>query len=167
MYKKTDHIKIIAEIARGMAIADKLHNYLELGIAKAHCFKAVSKYAHKSYAVDIDPDCLLNIPASINDVARYAMSSDDFFKHNSTMFDLVFIDGLHQFAQVKKDFINAWKWLSLGGLIIMHDTYPPSNAYKAGEYCGDVYLIIDYLRTIGVEFVTLPVFYGLTIVRKV
>ena len=39
------------------------------------------------------------------------MTSDDFFKQNSQLFDLVFLDGLHTYEQTIKDINNSLKFI--------------------------------------------------------
>lgn len=61
-------------------------------------------------------------------------TSDEYFDKLSkrTKFDLIFIDGLHTYEQVKKDVENALKHLKTGGLIILDDALP-NNALEAVE----------------------------------
>lgn len=59
-------------------------------------------------------------------------TSDKYFDKLSkrTKFDLIFIDGLHTYEQVKKDVENALKHLKTEGLIILDDALP-NNALEA------------------------------------
>lgn len=117
-------------------------------------------------------------------------STDNFFKlPGLKKFNLIFIDANHDFGYVKKDFINSWKVLGDNGIIILHDTYPPDREYL--DHCKDSYKINGFLRMhrgfvrdeddgySGVisqsitgddgycmEQITLPFYFGLTIVRK-
>ena len=56
----------------------------------------------------------------------HRMTSDDFFAQNKKKFDVIFIDGLHHYAQVRKDAINAIACLKPAGWIVFHD-FLPSN----------------------------------------
>lgn len=74
----------------------------------------------------------------------YAMSSDDFFEKYSTKYDIIFIDGLHEHAQVDRDIKNALAHLNKGGVIVMHDCHPISEecqrhtfVYPGGAWTGD------------------------------
>jgi hypothetical protein len=64
------------------------------------------------------------------------MTSDDFFrqlKYNNTrdgkqeMFELVFVDGMHEANQVYRDVMHSLQHLSPGGTIVMHDCNPQGN----------------------------------------
>ncbi len=54
----------------------------------------------------------------------HKMTSDDFFAQNKQKFDVIFIDGLHHYDQVRKDAINAIACLKAGGWIAFHDCLP-------------------------------------------
>ena len=55
---------------------------------------------------------------------NFRTTSDKFFLKNKTRFDCIFIDGLHIYEQVQKDFLNSLKFLKKGGYIILHDCIP-------------------------------------------
>ena len=49
------------------------------------------------------------------------------------LFDIIFVDGLHEKQQVKKDILNSIKFLKDGGTIICHDV----NLIDVIEYIVD------------------------------
>ncbi len=51
-------------------------------------------------------------------------TSDNFFKKNNKKFDIIFIDGLHEYDQVKKDINNSLLFLNDNGVIFLHDCMP-------------------------------------------
>ena len=58
-------------------------------------------------------------------------------------FDFVFIDGNHHYDYVCSDTNNAWKHLSLGGVIIWHDYGMIEDVSRAvDEFCADKKLYI-------------------------
>lgn len=75
----------------------------------------------------------------------YKMTSDDFFSQlsSNSIWDIIFIDGLHESKQVLKDVQNSLNHLSPGGIIIMHDCNPPKYEHTTtgidGCWTGDVY----------------------------
>ena len=101
-----------------------LKNYLEIGVRDGRNFtKIISK--HKT---GVDPH-----PTKIMDNV-YKMTSDNFFKINNNLFDIIFIDGLHLEQQVDKDIKNCLKFLSKKGFIIMHDCNPPTEFHQRENY---------------------------------
>lgn len=55
----------------------------------------------------------------------HRMTSDAFFDaYDGPPFDVVFIDGLHLYPQVRRDMVNALRHLAPGGWIGMHDMLP-------------------------------------------
>lgn len=81
------------------------------------------------------------------------MTSDQYFAEHEDKFDLVFVDGLHERAQVLRDIDNALLRLNPGGTIVMHDCDPPSEARQRvpqGDmrgWCGDVWKSFIEIRT--------------------
>ena len=75
-----------------------------------------------------------------------------FFLDNKNKFDLIFIDGLHHYKQVKKDITNSLKILNKGGVILMHDCMPRNYFYQAVprsqyNWNGDTYKAFLEIRT--------------------
>ena len=52
------------------------------------------------------------------------MTSDEFFSQNKDIFDVIFIDGLHEYHQVYNDAINALKAIKKGHYVAFHDFLP-------------------------------------------
>ena len=79
-------------------------------------------------------------------------TSDIFFKENVDKFDIVFIDGLHTYEQVKKDIINSVECLNENGIVLVHDCLPDTMAKQAVPrykmlWNGDVWKAIVECRT--------------------
>ncbi len=79
-------------------------------------------------------------------------TSDDFFKINQDKFDCIFIDGLHEYRQVKRDINNSIKYLESGGVILLHDCLPNNVYDQAMPRCqynwnGNVWKAIVECRT--------------------
>jgi hypothetical protein len=71
-------------------------------------------------------------------------TSDNFFKKNNIRFDIIFIDGLHEYDQVKKDINNSLSFLNDNGVIFLHDCMPRGFIYQAvprarSAWNGDVW----------------------------
>lgn len=99
--------------------------YLEIGVDNGKNFHAVRVTGGK---VCVDPNC----PAS------YKMTSDKFFEvaQGKYLFDLIFIDGLHEETQVIRDIENSLKLLSPNGTIVVHDCNPQQEKHQS-EKRGD------------------------------
>ena len=80
------------------------------------------------------------------------MTSDNFFKNNKQKFDIIFIDGLHRYSQVRKDIKNSLEVLNDKGIILIHDCMP-FNFYDQAcpraqrKWNGDVWKAIAEFRT--------------------
>ena len=96
-------------------------SYLEIGTFKDELFKPIK--CEKKIGVD---------PVSGGNVRK---TSDEFFLENKQKFDLIFIDGLHHYDQVKKDIINSFNFLNNGGIILIHDCMPKDYYYQAVPRC--------------------------------
>jgi hypothetical protein len=168
VFNKTSHIEIIKQIAVGLQAIGSLNRYLELGIQKGNCFNKIAPLAKEAYAVDILDNYNL-VKENKNLVWFHGKSIDFLNQHDKNKkFDLVFIDADHSHIGSLTDFRTVLPMVSENGLILLHDTYPPSEAFTSPKYCNDTYKTAEYIRKNykDLESVTLPFFYGLTIVRN-
>ena len=79
-------------------------------------------------------------------------TSDNFFKNNNMKFDIIFIDGLHEYQQVKKDITNSLLFLNDYGVVFLHDCMPTRFIHQAtpratNVWNGDVWKNIVESRT--------------------
>jgi len=112
--------------------------YLEIGCDQDELFSSV-KIEKK---IGVDP----------NNGGTHRMKSDLFFEENNQNFDIVFIDGLHEYHQVKKDILNSINCLNPNGIVLVHDCFPMSYYDQAipraqRKWNGDVWKAITELRT--------------------
>lgn len=169
---------------------------LEIGVGESSHFltKIAKKYNRRIFHCDISPSKILNpmsVPGYLSDkeeityfeerdpnpssykrVVCFAGSSDELFKRVPiTPIALAFIDGDHNYLQAKKDFENVWPLVVEHGVVLLHDTYPPSEEYTDENKCGDVYKLRQELRFASdMDVLTLTrgtcIGVGLTIIRK-
>lgn len=141
-----------------------LTKYLEIGVQKS---KNNFDKIKCPYKIGVDPD--------INSGATHIMESDTFFKfygHPLNKLDLIFIDGLHTYEQVKKDFENSLTYLSDKGIIVIHDCLPQNEPgtrvpRETKVWWGDVYkLIFDLPGYNGIAFQTYNIDHGCCVVWK-
>lgn len=128
--------------------------YLEIGVSGGH---SIALAKPPTRAIGIDP-----LPAVIcpfrTETHVYCEASDDFFAHPGLQdrlyhqpVKLAFIDGLHEFTQVLRDFINVEAVCARDSLILMHDTVPADEVTQRPErergfYTGDVWKIVPCLK---------------------
>ncbi len=72
------------------------------------------------------------------------MTSDEFFASPRGLYDLMFVDGLHQEAQVARDLLNGLSVLAPGGTIVAHDCnlvteFAQTEAPNGGVWNGTVW----------------------------
>lgn len=140
----------------------------------------IKKYDYKDYLeIGCDRDQLfsrINLENKIG-VDPYSggnirKTSDDFFINNNKTFDLVFIDGLHTYIQVKKDILNSVKFLNTNGIILVHDCLPDSMSKQAVprykmQWNGNVWkAIVDLRRNPNLDIYTCEMDQGIGIIKK-
>ena len=143
-------------------------SYLEIGVKDGACFQRIDAETR----VAVDPRFLMRRPASAwaRKILRaktgsfyFQVTSDAFFAgpaRRFPRFDVVFVDGLHTYAQSYLDVLNALDVVSEHGVVVVHDCNPASAAAAAptleeaartpgfvGEWSGDVYKSLARLRT--------------------
>lgn len=155
-WEKTNHLRI--KVINNLINKTQKKRYLEIGCDLNQVFDKI--YANKK--VGVDPERGGNIRST----------SDVFFKSNSEIFDVIFIDGLHEYEQIRKDVINSLKFLDKNGYIILHDLLPRTWLEEhvprlTSTWCGDVWKIsFDLKKTQGLNFDLLLVDFGLGIISK-
>lgn len=60
---------------------------------------------------------------NIENINKYKNTSNFFFQNNQIFFDIIYLDGLHKYYQVKNDLNNALKCLKEDGIIICDDYF--------------------------------------------
>ena len=103
---------------------NNLKSYLEIGVRDGKNYNKILA----PYKVGVDP-----YPRKLINGLR-KVTSDDFFKNNNEIFDIIFIDGLHLDTQVDKDIKNSLSYLSKDGYIILHDCNPPTEFHQRENY---------------------------------
>ena len=100
------------------------------------------------------------------------MTSDDFFKKYSDLkFDVIFIDGLHEYDQCKKDCINSMKQLNHDGIIFFHDFLPRSFfeekvPRKQKSWSGDIWKVaIELSKSKNIDFKIINIDMGIGMLK--
>jgi hypothetical protein len=134
--------------------------FLELGTSTGVAFNSLT-FSNK-YTVDLKrPDLIQEHPNS------FEQSTDEFFATTElTDFDLIFIDANHDSEQVLRDYNSSVSRLKKGGVIVLHDCYPPTEEYCEPRFCSDSYKILEALARTGQEVTFSKDDFGVTTVTN-
>ena len=132
-------------------ISNLYDSYLEIGVADGANFKNIN-IKNKIW---VDPFPQNGVPL-----------------HNYK-FDLIFVDGWHEYRQCIRDILNSLKILNDMGMIIVHDTYPTlkEHTYQNSStsfWTGDVWkAIVDIrMKRSDLIFITYPISAGYTLITR-
>jgi predicted O-methyltransferase YrrM len=136
-------------------------NYVEIGVHRGVSLLQAIPGTPCVIGVDPEPSIEGALEQSIArrlPAARiYELTSDEFFARHDLSdllggtVELAFIDGLHLFEQVLRDFVNLEKYSSADTVILLHDCLPLDEVTASRErttdfYCGDVWKAALALR---------------------
>lgn len=135
-------------------------SYLEIGCQGNICFDAVPMIDK----IGVDPES----------GGTHKEYSDDFFAANDKKFDVIFIDGLHVYDQVRRDVVNSIKSLKPGGWIAIHDMLPHDAVSEhvpnisSGAWYGDVWKVaFELTATPGIDFKIIKIDAGIGLLRLI
>ena len=176
------------EVIQTIINKTKTQTYLEIGVRYGTVFLRIR--APRKIAVDplFKIPLLKKVFFMMNNLnsAYYQKTSDDFFREDFESFkdkkiDVAFIDGMHTYEQSLKDVKNCLRYLNEGGVVILHDCNPVTEAMAAPSYeifkempqrgkawCGGVWKTIVHLRSLhdDLNIFVLDCDYGLGIVTR-
>ncbi len=185
------------KLINGVFERTDFETYLEIGCEKGLSFfpiRAKQKIAVDPYPkMNIVSKLMWMVrePKNMNN-KYFVEESDVFFRQRRDFLesigtlDTVLVDGLHTYRAALSDVLNSLKHLNPKGIIVMHDCFPPHEAAAlptesyptpeearnvegwTGEWCGDVWKAIPYLRkryADKLEVCVLKCDFGLGIVR--
>jgi hypothetical protein len=140
-------------------IATKKPNakYLEIGCENDRLFHSVPFFEK----IGVDPV----------KGGTHKMTSDEFFKTNTSKFDIIFIDGLHNHDQVHRDIQNAINNLSPDGWIAIHDMIPRTWLEEhvpriSGIQTGNVWKVaLELMKTPGLDFKIVMIDHGVGLIK--
>ena len=144
------------DIINTLIEANGYQSYLEIGLSnpsenfikiKCEHKESVDPYNKSPHDITFDSDEL------IKECLTYRMTSDEMFRRmpRDKKYDIIFIDGLHEFHQVARDITNSFKHLNPGGLIVIHDSIPQCeddtiDKQQPGRWMGSVYKTVIQLE---------------------
>lgn len=151
--------------------------YVEIGVFEGESLRLA---APGTRAIGIDPDPRPGVTPGPNQLLFRETSDAYFASHDlraelgGLPVDFAFIDGMHWFEFVLRDFINLERHCAPGSVICVHDTYPISRELAERErrehtWTGDVWRAIlalkEYRPDLAVDTVGAPPS-GLSIIRN-
>jgi predicted O-methyltransferase YrrM len=122
-----------------------------------------SEYAEELNFIDVEKNYDENTKEFEN-IKKYRMTSDTFFKLNSNMFDVIYVDGYHYGPQVLKDLRNSWKFLYTKGYLICDDYIWNLSEKTEITPC---FVINKFLREIKNEFIIKKVSNSQIFIKKI
>lgn len=114
----------LARLSRNAAV----QRYLEIGVAHGGVFAQIA--CRHGIGVDPEFDLSVNVAANKTRVSLYQVMSDVFFehlrprRHLGGRIDLAFLDGMHLFEFLLRDFMNTEAICRRDSIICMHDCLP-------------------------------------------
>ena len=175
IFKNTvNHLLYNTDFVERHAVINSLttpnQKYLEIGVE--YGFTYGNTHFHNKVGVDPDPKC--EFPG----IEKY--TSDDYFKFKlfkNQIFDVIFIDGMHQSENVLSDLNNSINCLNSDGIIFIDDILPlnyneqlkiPRKHYyengilKYGEeWTGDVWKVIYHVLRKYLDNIIFGYFYNI------
>lgn len=145
-----------------LEILDGMHRkmlpdwYLEIGTQTGR-----SLALSHSNSIAIDPEFRLNqdVLKGKSQLLLMQQTSDDFFasgflENAEINLNLAFLDGMHLYEFLLRDFFNTERYMAPGGRIVMHDCMPWNSnmanrdrrTVKSRAWTGDVWKIVPILR---------------------
>jgi hypothetical protein len=128
--------------------------YLEIGVEHGATLQLA---VHSEVVIGVDP-VLRRIPHRLPAATQlFHMTSDAFFATHSRSsllaerrLGLAFIDGMHWFEFVLRDFHNVERWCYPGSTVVLHDCLPVAEVAAARErrttfWVGDAWKALDGL----------------------
>ena len=136
--------------------------YFEIGVRRGHSLRL-----SRAPAVAVDP--AYEIRSEVRcDLHLVRATSDEFFARphpfahfDQPYIDLAFIDGMHLAEFALRDFMNTERFCHPGSVVVFDDMLPRDeietrrNRTGAGAWAGDVYKVVDTLRALRPDLLTL------------
>jgi hypothetical protein len=151
------------EFLAGLHAALQPRTYLEIGVDDGRSLTLSS-----AKTIGVDPAFHVTAPLH-SDLLLARETSDDFFasgrakKHlDGVPLDLAFIDGMHLAEFAYRDFLNVERLTSPTSVIVLDDMMPRSVHEAARDrytdaWAGDVYKVVELLRSERPDLVVVPV----------
>lgn len=162
------------EFVRDVVKLKRARSYIEVGVHNGSTLTLID-----CPSIGVDPNFVFDRnPVGKKSVLHlYQMGSDEFFRDHDPRavfggpVDVAFLDGLHQFEYLLRDFINTEKVCGPASLIMLDDCLPINlemterkhrpdmrkDKAIAGWWTGDVWKVVDILREYRPDLRIIPV----------
>jgi hypothetical protein len=162
------------EFVRIVTVLKRARSYLEIGVHNGSSIAGVN-----CASIGVDPKFVFDRSpmGQKPSLHLYHMTSDDYFKDNDPRdifggpVDVAFLDGLHLFEFLLRDFINAERVCSPGSIILMDDCLPINaemaerdhrpelrqDKEVAAWWAGDCWKVVEILREYRPDLTLTPV----------
>lgn len=138
---------------KNVHLSHKPSIYFEIGTQKGKSLAIAN-----CLSISVDPEYILehNFLGKKEAVLLFQQTSDDFFAdpifaHTNWKIDLAFLDGMHLYEYLLRDFIFTEKFMAKDGIIFLHDCMPWNTEMAMRERCtndwtGDVWKLVPILQ---------------------
>ena len=122
--------KLRADRLNRLSKINSAENYLEIGVNKGVTLRRVDVQRK----VGVDPSFNFNTEEVDHKAELHEVTSDKYFETcgTSKKFDLIYLDGLHEYNQTLRDFFNTLSYSHENTIWLFDDTNPDS--YEASLY---------------------------------
>lgn len=153
----------IGELAEFLGVLKQLKKRevgLEIGFFKGGSHIVFREFFDKFISVEINPESFLMYMQNniFNEKSEFIIGPsihpkvlDRVKERAGGSLNFIFIDGGHDYQDIKSDFLNYWPLLSMGGLIAMHDTIHPTVFPEARKFIEELGKYLD-LKHIQVDY---------------
>ena len=138
-------------VNRALARCAPPTTYLEIGVREGESFRL----ARADSKIGIDPERTPQLSALRPGEQFFELTSDEFFERAGELLEprsvhVALIDGLHEFRQVLRDFLNLEPYMRHDGIVVVDDCNPRtaergSETPIGGAWNGDVWKLPAYL----------------------
>ena len=152
--------------------------YLEIGVETGATLRLAQKCR---LAIGVDPDLTsLRQDNAIGHAQLHNCTSDEFFESQTLAsafdkqpLDLVFIDGMHCFEFVLRDFCNVERWANPSTTVILHDVLPimplvaereRHTKFWVGDAWKTLWILLELRADLEIRIIPTPPS-GLAIIR--
>lgn len=148
-----NYLRFLAELHQSLTF----DWYMEIGCRRGKSFAEVRS---KTIAVDPVFSIRQNVTGVKPELHLFQKTSDDFFassylEKNEINISVAFLDGMHLFEYLLRDFIGTERNAAKDGVILLHDCCPWDHVMTTrdldnipdGPWTGDVWKLIPILQT--------------------